>query len=448
VADGYTQGIEMRGASIDSNAGDGVCLDGKRLFFKESSYSSATFEMEYTDFSTVAMKYDARDYSSDSSFIVTTKSGETRYYGHRGNSRVYLPQVDQDGNPNGNQVIAVWLLDRVVDVWGNYYEIHYNGDASDFTTRGAIPTQIDYTGHIDAASQEVDVQPFNHVTFTYTNRKDPRQARFRDSLLPKNQLLTGITTPQGSYGLYYLKPFDDPHPMDPDTLTAIAFESSEAGGTCLSPLTVFSTDPDVTTGCVRPLIFDWNRLDPADPATPWWVDSPGYALQADFSGRGTQFVDLDGDGRPDFVQAKDGTSFKTWRNTGTGWELKTNWTLPTKLANSDGTPADTIFADIDGDGLPDLITSEGPAGNIWLNRLREDLGGTWVLQSTGSYSIGNLLAAIPVNDRFFRVGSGVYQGADINGDGRMELINAQGMTGPGACAHQVYVRVLSNDGNG
>jgi hypothetical protein len=171
-------------------------------------------------------------------------------------------------------------------------------------------------------------------------------------------------------------------------------------------------------------------------------------LQADFSGRGTQFVDLDGDGRPDFVQAKDGTSFKTWRNTGTGWELKTNWTLPTKLANSDGTPADTIFADIDGDGLPDLITSEGPAGNIWLNRLREDLGGTWVLQSTGSYSIGNLLAAIPVNDRFFRVGSGVYQGADINGDGRMELINAQGMTGPGACAHQVYVRVLSNDGNG
>jgi hypothetical protein len=46
VADGYTQGIEMRGASIDSNAGDGVCLDGKRLFFKESSYSSATFEMD------------------------------------------------------------------------------------------------------------------------------------------------------------------------------------------------------------------------------------------------------------------------------------------------------------------------------------------------------------------------------------------------------------------
>jgi len=353
-----------RGAAIDSNAGDGVCLDGKRLFFKESSYSSATFEMEYTDFSTVAMKYDARDYSSDSSFIVTTKSGETRYYGHRGNSRVYLPQVDQDGHPNGNQVIAVWLLDRVVDVWGNYYEIHYNGDASDFTTRGAIPTQIDYTGHIDAASQKVDVQPFNHVTFTYTNRKDPREARFRDSLLPKNQLLTGITTPQGSYGLYYLKPFDDPHPMDPDTLTAIAFESSEAGGTCLSPLTVFSTDPDVTTGCVRPLIFDWNRLDPADPSTPWWVESPGYALQADFSGRGTQFVDFDGDGRPDFVQAKDGTSFKTWRNTGTGWELKTNWTLPTKLANSDGTPADTIFVDIDGDGLPDLITSEGGAKNI------------------------------------------------------------------------------------
>jgi hypothetical protein len=151
VADGYTQGIEMRGASIDSNAGDGVCLDGKRLFFKESSYSSATFEMEYTDFSTVAMKYDARDYSSDSSFIVTTKSGETRYYGHRGNSRVYLPQVDQDGNPNGNQVIAVWLLDRVVDVWGNYYEIHYNGDASDFTTRGAIPGARQECGTSDGA---------------------------------------------------------------------------------------------------------------------------------------------------------------------------------------------------------------------------------------------------------------------------------------------------------
>ena len=59
----------------------------------------------------------------------------------------------------GETVPAVWALDKVVDPWGNFYEIHYNDDKdldSDFQERGLIVTSIDYTGHMDLSHTAVE----------------------------------------------------------------------------------------------------------------------------------------------------------------------------------------------------------------------------------------------------------------------------------------------------
>ena len=88
---------------------DGVCLDGKKLL-EESPLGSGVYHAESQDFSTIT-----RD---PLSFTVVTKAGETRYYGRVSASRVM--------GTNGQT--AIWLLDWVVDAWGNYFDIHYNND--------------------------------------------------------------------------------------------------------------------------------------------------------------------------------------------------------------------------------------------------------------------------------------------------------------------------------
>jgi len=465
LQDGYAKALAMDRNDFSQTNGDGLCIDGKRLLWLSSSLSgdSATFTTEFADFSKITLFYDDFGAPSDpqgrrqaTHFTVVTKSGETRYYGSREDARLYLPMEDANGIVGtGETVPAIWALDQVVDVWGNFYEIHYNDDKgnnqdstsspSDFQTRGLIPTSIAYSGHIDANSGEADVLPPNTITFTYASRKEVRNTRFRDSVVSRSMVLSQIASSRGTYGLDYAGPsLDLGASLDSDKLFAISFVQPGGNTACLSPLTIYDPKQLAADSCLKPLVFGWDIFNPSGTGS-MWEESSSYALPADYSGTGTQLVDLDGDGRLDFVQAIQGKAFKTWRNTGAGWEEKSTWQMPASLAHSDGSAAGTIFMDIDGDGLPDLITSESPQ-NIWLNRLRQDQGGTWQLQTTGNYSINNLYKVTSAG--FFTLdpatfGGGYFQAADINGDGRLELVEVMPV------ASGVFdLVVLSNDGTG
>jgi RHS repeat-associated protein len=469
VGDGYAKAVAMDGAALELASGDGVCLDGKRLFANQPVGGYAeSFVSEFADFSTITMSYDAPG-SSNTTFTVVTKSGETRYYGSRTNSRVYFPREDQSGNFLSDKVTAVWALDKVVDVWGNFYEIHYNDDSSDFAVRGLIPTKIDYTGHMDVATSDIDVQPFNHVTFTYTDRKDVRNFRFRDSILPRTKLLSTITMSTGQvYGFNYYAPGVSltNYAMDPDTLSVISFAPPNDANDCLHPFSQVSTT--LKPECVQPLVFHWDRFDPATSTNGWWQETPAYALPADFSGAGTQFVDLNGDGRVDFVQAKKGSSTNgVWFNNGHGWDKMDSWALPPNvyLADTDGTALGTLFIDVDGDGLPDLITDNrysdpnssppacspgcgpypyscpptcatccgSPVPTVWLNGTRAGLtpgSNIWQVQ-IGALAGSNMVS----NTGFFDFTTGAQHLliGDLDGDGHPELVHLPENCGQGGC---------------
>ena len=128
---------------------DGVCLDGQKLLDTSPgtgncSSSSSSVLMCYTpekkDFSTITL-------NSTGEFQVVTKAGETRYYG--------LRTIDRVNDSTGINT-AVWMLDRVVDQWGNFFNIHYNNDQGDgsqsvsnaFTDSGIWVSKIDYTGSL------------------------------------------------------------------------------------------------------------------------------------------------------------------------------------------------------------------------------------------------------------------------------------------------------------
>ena len=420
--DGY--GRPVTGDSLNPNdnpdhRSDGICLDGTKLL----ETGLGTYVSEKTDFSTIEL-------DATGAFQVHTKAGETRYYGRLDVNRV---------------AESVWLLDRVVDPWGNYFDVQYNnghanaavGDPNSAVASGLWASSIDYTGSLTRAecsgpSPSADCT-FSSITFQYECRPDIRWTRFGSVRIPQSQRLKSITTAQGTYSLTY-------------TVSS----SSPASGVC--PVGSGPSDSGVSklhsigycagTTCMKELTFDWKpdgdrTWNPSGYPLPSFVAS-GKAL------KGTQFVDIDGDGRPDFILArtngKDGTpQIQTARNTGAGWDEngfnQANQAFPLYLSDQSDNPTTVRFADLDGDGRLDVMVEsanvscdqnnvciscpvnkgcpnqEHYAPAIWLNRF--GTGGGWQLQKTSFAGLAP----------FSLAGSTPTMLGDFDGDGKADLVN-------------------------
>ncbi|MEO8899917.1 MAG: RHS repeat-associated core domain-containing protein [Polyangiaceae bacterium] len=423
--DGFAHPVTMTGPAPGE---DGICLDGKRLFDRgaRSDGTGERYEPELSDFSDITLSPDPL--SSDGSTItVVTKSGETRYYGMDDTARVRLPGFLADSPTSNGYTTAIWLLQKVVDVWGNYYEVVYNDDKSDFENSGIVLSQIKYTGHLagSAAGNQVRTEPFQIVRFGYEPRPDVRQGRLRSGIVPRTQRLKTIDTGIGVYQLDYVQPATPPTPDDqmlPSRLQTINY--------C-----------PATGACVRPLSFDW------DGGGYGWVERPGYKLPVSIDRfSGSHFMDLNGDGRTDVV-SQPGNS--AWFNNGTTFEQKPAWALPGYIwqVEADTTPGNTMFADLDGDGLLDAMhiavpPNSGPecpasaghcvSGQIWISLNRIRTSGEWAPARIAVPSSADWA-------NFVRFGAfGAL--ADMNGDGRADLV-AMGIAG-----HEHEMRVLINTG--
>src|SRR5262249_53900058 len=157
--------------------------------------------------------------------------------------------------------------------------------------------------------------------------------RFGTVMVPKQHRLKTITTPIGVYTLGYLPDYDpsrtyaaDNDPMLPSRLQSIGYC---AGGACLQSLQfnwrgghyAWGKQPDLTPGDTE------NSY-----ALPSAIERYGNDQKLL---HGTQFVDLNGDGRPDFVESiGDDPSVPgmAWENNGHGWTPRPEWALPAKLA--------------------------------------------------------------------------------------------------------------------
>jgi RHS repeat-associated protein len=115
-----------------------------------------------------------------------------------------------------------------------------------------------------------------------------------------------------------------------------------------------------------------------------WARDEGYtaslaaatdlvSLDSDLKAQGLYPIDLDGDGLLDYIRADESTTV-AYVNTGTGFRTDAALTqnlidLGVALADGDGKPQGYDYADIDGDGLTDLIRAkDGVTGTIRLAR--------------------------------------------------------------------------------
>ena len=171
------------------------------------------------------------------------------------------------------------------------------------------------------------------------------------------------------------------------------------------------------------------------------------ALTPSPGGSNLTLGDMDGDGRTDIIANSDRASGQVlvYRNTGTGGAVA--FTAP--AAFSTGTTLDVFVYDLDGDGKMEIIT--------------ENLSVLQNMSSPGNLIFNSVLSA--GNGVFFEQGvsSGIIA-ADLNADGKPELIAANGVVLPNTSGSGVvsfgtrlnvsvdgnsfYVNVADMDGDG
>lgn len=158
-------------------------------------------------------------------------------------------------------------------------------------------------------------------------------------------------------------------------------------------------------GAASKNVFINNDTSWINRTSSWTI--PVYFVSSDVD-QGTEFVDVNGDGKTDIIQANN-ASGNVYLNTGSGWTSSTIWQFPTVLINT-STDAGARVVDLNGDGLPDIIRSSPAQQQAWLNN-----GSGWVITSSWAPPV-QFVNSTPAD-------TGVRL-ADVNGDGLVDLVQS------------------------
>ena len=150
-----------------------------------------------------------------------------------------------------------------------------------------------------------------------------------------------------------------------------------------------------------------------DVSSAW--QSPAYFIGG-HKDIGSRIIDLNGDGLPDVIQGSNlGSSIKkAWLNNGSGWSNYSNYAPPVYFTTSSRADNGVRFADINGDGLSDLLEdfndTSGESKGVWLNN-----GDGWTAAGNESFA----------PEYFTENGHNLGRRlADVNGDGFADFIVA------------------------
>jgi len=444
-----TMAVDGVRGSVNFDMNDRYCLDGQRLVLVSGTYGVAgsEYRTELDSFSRIIASGTAGN--GVASFTVQTKAGLTMEYGNTADSR-----IEAQGKPT----VRVWAVSKISDSRNNVLSVSYVEDA----LNGVFyPNEVNYGN--------------NKVSFSYQERSDIPPVYRGGSVIRNPVRLHSIETKTGSvivkrYGLAY----DNASVTARSRLLAIS-DCDGTGASCLAPIAItwnpaFSASawqesasyqllasisgdgvgdlgvrfedlngdglPDMATGRFTNGVH--NRMTWLNNGSSW-QESAGYQLPlsitADGLGdQGVRFVDLNGDGLPDFVSSRytGGADYRTtWLNTGTGWLQSAQYQLPVTISADGVGDLGVRFVDLNGDGLPDLVWGRYTSGvdyrQSWINT-----GSGW--QTSTAYQLPVSISADGVGDLGVRF-------IDLNGDGLPDLV--WGRYTSGANHHQSWINTGS-----
>jgi RHS repeat-associated protein len=331
---------------IDFDADDRFSLDGQRLIAISGTYGAngTEYRTEIDSFSRIVSYGTAGN--GPAWFKVWTKAGLIIEYGN---------STDSAFNSSVRSDIISWSVNRISDTSGNYMEFRYSED----TVQGSQRLErINYTGNSLAGSW-----PYASVRFTYEDRPDPARGYLYGCAISATKRLTAI---KSYHGETCVRTYTLGYAQRAYTSRSLLVSLTETGkdGKSYPPLTFEYSNPPV----------GWD-------SQPKWAPPQQLAGRDNFGmrpGRGTGFVDLNGDGRADFVRYYHGGTHDYTVNsrTGThvlrsaylndpvqGWVYDARFILPLGYplatdSTSFATTPSTRLVDINGDGFVDVGNRE------------------------------------------------------------------------------------------
>jgi RHS repeat-associated protein len=349
---------------------DRYCLDGQRLRHVTGNYgaTNSTYQTELESFRKVTvMDVDSR---GPKWFEIRTRDGLIMEYGNTADSRIRL----LTGSGSVGTMIVIWAVNRIRDRAGNYIDFSYTQDP---VNGGYYPTEVRWTGNLNGTAAAYKAVFVNETA----DRPDPIRNQFSGTpiatvgtfnftkrlsridlyYIPTSQLLRKYQltyeTAGGTGGLSRLQ----------------SLQECGIGGTdCLSATQLTWNTPtwtptqvntgDVVAAGVTPLVADITgdgRDDLVWPAAHWMykiANTVGGFGPTQDSGVPTAgvtdaaMIRWDRDSRDDLIFAVSGT-WSVLRANGNGFDPVVNTGFAASSPNG--------FADINGDGLTDMIRKGG-----------------------------------------------------------------------------------------
>ena len=308
---------------IKWNSSDHFTLNGLRLVSRGSNkYSTATESFLDIEF--------INPDSSNSYWVVTRKDGTTLYFGATSDSR-----IEAVGHGNAARV---WALNKVQDVYGNFYTIDYLEDPAggDY-----YPDKIIYT-------QGNDLTSFYTVDFSFQNRID-HWAKYIPSKVDTDKRLERIIVKCGNEELlnYKLNYSDSLTPIDYSRLLNIQHYGSGGDTNDITEILWEEISGDLFTP-VNYTSGDGSEI---------WNQSTG--LTGDFNGDGLTDI-----------------TFPFNPSSGTGLQIRTSFSngdgtfTPKRYESGDGyeiwNQSTGLTGDFNGDGLTDIIHPFNPSSGTGL----------------------------------------------------------------------------------
>ncbi|MGJ4961326.1 FG-GAP-like repeat-containing protein [Bradyrhizobium sp. HKCCYLRH3061] len=467
----------VRGIAFD--AGDRFCMEGERLVAVSGTYGAngTEYRTELEGYSKIISHGTAG--TGPAWFEVRTKSGQVMEFGNTADS-MSLAQ--------GKSSARAWALNKISDTKGNYLTVTYTNDAAN----GQVyPSRIDYTGNANA-----NVAPYNSVQFVYTTRSDPFAGYEAGSVVRTTVLMTNVRTFTGSTQIAdYRLTYGQSAATSRSRLASVQVcDSSSSSASCL-PATTFGWQlgestfqapigGNPSTGAGQINSWNWGQGYYISTSGDVNGDGKGDAVLVAPTASGLYVYSLIGTGSGTFNlvggnQSNGSGTINNW-NWGTGMyttgladlngdgKLDVILVAPTSsglyvyslLGNGDGTfslvggnPSTgagqinnwnwsggyvSICNDLNGDGRSDIVLIASTTSGLYAYSLMGNGNGTFNLvggnASTGAGQINNWNWG----------GSGVYQssGADVNGDGRGDVLLVAPTTGG------LYAYSLIGNGDG
>lgn len=392
--------IDGKNKGVTLTADDRFYLDGQRLLLVSGTYGAAGSKYRTELDSITEVTAEGAAGSGPASFTARTKSGLTIKFGHT---------ADSAFDAWGKSEKISWHASKISDTSNNYMEFEYTEDAANGVH---ILKRIDYTGN-DASGQTA-VAPYASLRFDYDT--EPSSGAWDGNGRP--DWVRGYLAGSNVSRLHRLKTIKSYYDTSVARTYTVAYSQDvNTGRSMLDSLTEAGSD-----GLAYPaLTFQYQGN-----SSGWVEDNdflPNYFLADNSnSGRpaGSGFVDLNGDGRTDFVARRDGASINmAYLNTGTGWTADTNFNLPYKLADSSqAIDQGSRFADVNGDGLVDYLWFKmGSGGNTIASGAALNTGTGWDT-STAVTNAWTPPAPISKDNQPLRTS----RLADVNGDGLVDYV--------------------------